>query len=325
MAKANLPPTYEDSLRGPRYDNYPQQSGYGLPGYGGPLPQPPAYISAPGLSTPQYPGHAGLYPGTRMTPCYTASGLPSIIPTAPLGMPTSTGDMDEFAYDRTWESTAIRHGFIRKVYMLLAAQLAVTVSIVAVFTFVEPVRMFVIRNPSIYWASLGVYFVTYLILVCCKGPRRRFPWNLLLLFVFTLAMSYMTGSIASYYETKAVFLALGITAIVCFAVTTFCFQTKVDFTSCGGLFCILAIVVMVTGIITAIMLSFQYVPWLHMLYAAIGAIVYTLFLAYNTQLLIGNRELALSPEEYVFGALSLYVDIVQIFLFLLQIGGAATD
>ena len=32
----------------------------------------------------------------------------------------------------------------------------------------------------------------------------------------------------SYYETKAVFLAMGITALVCVAVTIFCFQTKVD-------------------------------------------------------------------------------------------------
>lgn len=31
----------------------------------------------------------------------------------------------------------------------------------------------------------------------------------------------------SYYETKAVFLAMGITAVVCIAVTIFCFQTKV--------------------------------------------------------------------------------------------------
>ncbi|MEQ2236769.1 Protein lifeguard 3 [Ilyodon furcidens] len=80
----------------------------------------------------------------------------------------------------------------------------------------------------------------------------------------------------------------------------------------------------VTGIIAGIVLSFKYILWLHMLYAAIGAIVFTLFLAYHTQLLIGNRKHSISPEEYVFAALSIYVDIVQIFLFLLQIIGAST-
>uniref|UniRef100_A0A674CS61 Transmembrane BAX inhibitor motif containing 1 n=1 Tax=Salmo trutta TaxID=8032 RepID=A0A674CS61_SALTR len=287
MSKSDFPPAYEDALHGPRprHGNYPQP--------------PPAYGPYPAQSSAQYPGQAGYPLG------YPPSGMPYSIP---LGMPTSNPvEDDEFAYSTAWESISVRHAFIRKVYLILAAQLIVTVSIVAVFTFV------------------AVYFVTYCILVCCKGPRRRFPWNFVLLAIFTLAMSYMTGTISSYYDTKAVFLTIGITAIVCIIVTIFCFQTKVDLTSCGGLFSILAIVVLVTGIITAIVLSFKYVPWLHMLYAAIGAVVYTLFLAYNTQLLIGNRKLSISPEEYVFGALSLYVDIVQIFIFLLQLVGASTD
>uniref|UniRef100_A0A8C1LTR3 Transmembrane BAX inhibitor motif containing 1b n=1 Tax=Cyprinus carpio TaxID=7962 RepID=A0A8C1LTR3_CYPCA len=189
----------------------------------------------------------------------------------------------------------------------LAVQLFITSSIIAVFTFVP------------------VYLVTYLMLVCCEGPRRRHPWNLILLFIFTLTLSYMTGTISSYFDTKAVFLALGITAIVCIIVTIFCFQTKVDFTSCTGLLCALCVVLLVIGIITSIVLSFQYVPWLHMLYGACGAIVFTLFLAYHTQLLIGNRENTISPEEYVFGALSLYVDIVQIFIFLLHITGSSSE
>ncbi|TKS67441.1 Protein lifeguard 3 [Collichthys lucidus] len=103
------------------------------------------------------------------------------------------------------------------------------------------------------------------------------------------------------------------------------FIRKVDFTSCGGFLCIASVLLTIIGIVTAVVLSFQYVPWLHMLYAGIGAIIYTLFLVYNTQLLIGNRELAISPEEYIYGALSLYIDIVHIFLFILQVSGAATE
>ncbi|MCI4378806.1 hypothetical protein PGIGA_G00220430 [Pangasianodon gigas] len=235
------------------------------------------------------------------------------------------GSPEDYNLGALWENKSIRHAFIRKVYLILAAQLLVTASIVAVFTFVDPVRLFVIQYPVIYWVSLGVFLVTYLVLVCCEQARRRFPQNLVLLFIFTLAMSYMAGTISSYYETTAVFLAVGITALVCVVVTVFSFQTKVDFTSCTGLFCVLGIVVFITGIITAIVLSFQYIQWLHMLYAALGAIVYTLFLAYDTQLLLGNRAYSLSPEEYVFGALSLYTDIIQIFLFLLQITGSSSD
>ncbi|XP_076118906.1 protein lifeguard 3 [Alosa pseudoharengus] len=319
MWKSDLPPSYEES-RNHQYSHqhgmYPQPPGYGYPAYGVP-PQPAM----------PYPSQPGTQPhtGMRQGPGFPASGFPSIIPTFLSSPIPNNRETDVFASAGVWESRSVRHAFIRKVYLILAAQLIVTVSIVAVFVFVHPVRLFVVQNPGVYWASIVLYLVTYLVLVCCEGPRRRFPLNLVLLAVFTLAMSYMTGTISSYYDTKAVFLALIITAVVCVIVTIFCFQTKVDFTSCTGLFFVLAMVVLVTGIITAIVLSFQYVPWLHMLYAAIGAIVYTLFLAYDTQLLIGNRSYAISPEEYIFGALSLYVDIVQIFTFLLQLTGSSSD
>ncbi|KAG7273501.1 hypothetical protein CRUP_015877 [Coryphaenoides rupestris] len=147
--------------------------------------------------------------------------------------------------------------------------------------------------------------------------------QLLLTAGITLALSYMAGAISSRYDTKSVFLALGITAVVCIVVTLFCFQTKVDVTKYQGLFCVLGIVMLVTGIITTIVLSFKYMPWLHMLYAAMGAIIYTLFLMYHTQLVIGNRKHSISPEEYVFAAITIYVDIIQIFLLLLQLIGAA--
>lgn len=224
----------------------------------------------------------------------------------------------------SWDDKAVRHAFIRKVYAIISLQLLVTVGIIAVFTFVEPVYTFVRKNPAVYYASYAVFFVTYIVLACCQGPRRRFPWNVILLSIFTLAMSFMTGTIASFYSSKAVMISMGITAIVTIAVTVFCFQTKVDFTSCAGLFSVLGIVLFITGIVTAIVLAFKYIYWLHMLYAAIGAVVFTLFLAYDTQLVIGNRKHTIHPEEYVYGAMKIYTDIVYIFINLLQIVGSRT-
>uniref|UniRef100_A0A3Q1EV60 Transmembrane BAX inhibitor motif containing 1a n=1 Tax=Acanthochromis polyacanthus TaxID=80966 RepID=A0A3Q1EV60_9TELE len=212
----------------------------------------------------------------------------------------------------TWAGlTSSTYLYVFQVYLILACQLLVTTAIVAIFTFVRPVTDFVHRYPAVYWVSYAVYFITHIVLVCCKGPRglccfQLYKTKYVHFSLQTLALSYMTGSISSYYNTKAVFLAVGITAVVCIAVTVFCFQTKVDFTKCQGLFCVLGIVMFVTGIITAIV----YFP--------------ENFLAYHTQLLIGNRKHSISEEEYVFAALSIYVDIVQIFLFLLQIIGAST-
>ena len=45
------------------------------------------------------------------------------------------------------------------------------------------------------------------------------------------------------------------------------------------------------------------------------------FLAYDTQLVLGNRKHTISPEEYITGALQIYTDIVYIFTFVLQLMG----
>ncbi|XP_013996325.1 protein lifeguard 3 isoform X2 [Salmo salar] len=303
MSRSDFPLGYDDShspLYGPQGGNYPPPPAYGFPANGGPPSGQPSSFYPPGPHGPPYPGQpagypAGPYPGQPYPggPGYNNQPMmPPMPPIIPPTMPSSalSGDGEGFAAG-SFDSLKVRHSFIRKVYMILASQLLVTVAIVAVFTFVGSVKKFVIANPAVYWASFAVYFVTHIVLVCCKGPRRKFPWNVILLAIFTLAMSYMTGTISSYYDTKAVFLALGITVIVCIITTVFCFQTKI--------------------------------PWLHMVYAAIGAIVYTLFLAYHTQLLLGKGKNSISPEEYVFAALSIYIDIVQIFMCLLQLIGAA--
>ncbi|XP_063144939.1 protein lifeguard 3-like [Candoia aspera] len=303
MSRPTAPPSYED-----RNPLYPPPGG----GYPGAYPQPPPY----GGGYPQPGGYS--QPGGYPQPV-------APMPAVPMNMGDSyiidSGGDSGFHVD-DWDDKKVRHSFIRKVYSIISVQLLVTVGIISVFTFVEPVSTFVRRNIAVYYSSYAVFLVTYLVLVCCEGPRRRFPWNLILLSVFTLAMGFMTGTIASIYSTKAVLIAMIITAIVSITVTIFCFQTKVDFTSCTGLFCVLGIVVMVTGIITAIVLAFKYIYWLHMLYAAIGAIAFTLFLAYDTQLVLGNRKHTISPEEYVYGALKIYTDIVYIFTFLLQIVGS---
>lgn len=45
------------------------------------------------------------------------------------------------------------------------------------------------------------------------------------------------------------------------------------------------------------------------------------FLAFDTQLLMGSKRYTISPEEYVFATLNIYLDIIYIFSFFLQIFG----
>ncbi|XP_010789852.1 fas apoptotic inhibitory molecule 2b [Notothenia coriiceps] len=221
----------------------------------------------------------------------------------------------------TWDDKTIRRIFIRKVYAILMVQLFVTVAIVSLFSFCAPVRYFIQTHPGLYMASYLVFFATYIALSCCGDLRRQFPWNIILLVLFTLSMASMMGFMSSFYNTKSVVLCMGITSLVCLSVTMFSFQTKIDVTSYHGVLFSLCIVMLLCSITLSIAIPFGYVPWLHALYAVGGAILFTLFLAFDTQLLLGNKRYSISPEEYVFATLSLYLDIIYMFSFLLQIFG----
>ncbi|GFH20908.1 uncharacterized protein HaLaN_18115, partial [Haematococcus lacustris] len=51
-----------------------------------------------------------------------------------------------------------------------------------------------------------------------------------------------------------------------------------------------------------------------------GASLFSLYLIYDIQMLMGgNHKYKLSPDEYVLGAITLYLDIINLFLHILQV------
>ena len=62
-------------------------------------------------------------------------------------------------------------------------------------------------------------------------------------------------------------------------------------------------------------------------YGSIGALIFSLYIVYDTQLMMGGKhKYALSPEEYIFAALNIYLDVVQLFMYILMIvGGSRSD
>ena len=58
-------------------------------------------------------------------------------------------------------------------------------------------------------------------------------------------------------------------------------------------------------------------------YGSAGALIFSLYIVYDTQLMMGGKhKYSLSPEEYVFASLNLYLDIINLFMYILMIIGA---
>uniref|UniRef100_A0A671QAF8 Protein lifeguard 2 n=1 Tax=Sinocyclocheilus anshuiensis TaxID=1608454 RepID=A0A671QAF8_9TELE len=236
-----------------------------------------------------------------------ASAPPSYEEATAGGSPCYSGAYpgdSEMLTEFSWDDQNIRRIFIRKVYTILMLQLSVTLAFVAVFIFCEPVKYYIQTNPGWYWASYEIF----LHITRCQ--------------VFDRPISYLNISpLSSYYNTKSVIICLGITALVCLAITIFSFQTKIDITSYQGVLLVFCTVLFICGLVLAVILLFGYVPWLHAVYAALGAILFCMFLAFDTQMLMGKKQYTISPEEYIFATLSIYLDVVYIFSFFLQLFG----
>ena len=61
-----------------------------------------------------------------------------------------------------------------------------------------------------------------------------------------------------------------------------------------------------------------------LIYACLGALLFSVYLVVDTQMMMGGKhKYTISPEEYIFAALNLYLDIINLFMYILQIVAAA--
>ena len=113
-----------------------------------------------------------------------------------------------------------------KVYGILSVQLFITFGFILTFALTDGTKEFARNNPWVIWASFIVSFASIITLSCCGDFRRKFPHNFICLGIFTIAQSIPLGIVSAFYDTKIVFLAVLITAIICVALTAFAWQTS---------------------------------------------------------------------------------------------------
>lgn len=216
-------------------------------------------------------------------------------------------------------SKQVRHGFIRKVYSLLTIQLIITVAIISIFAFTD-LREWGRTNewfyPVAFIASIGLL----LVIVCAGELRRKHPINLIILFAFTVAQSLIASAITVAYDTDIIALAGAITILLTVALTIFATQVRYDFTAKFGAL----IIIFLVGASMILIASFfpQTMAKYRLFIAGFMAIMMGMFIVVRTQMIVGGtHSLQISPEEYVFAAITLYLDIVNMFIYILMLLG----
>jgi FtsH-binding integral membrane protein len=106
---------------------------------------------------------------------------------------------------------------------------------------------------------------------------------------------------------------------VTFGISVYACTTKTDFTFFGGLlFSLLSCLIILT------LFSFFF-EFLNAIICIFGVLLYSLYLLYDTQLLLGKFGVEYSVDDYILASLNIYLDIIQIFLYILEILGRMSD
>merc|ERR1712232_1179551 len=207
-----------------------------------------------------------------------------------------------------------RQAFVQKVYGILSVQLGLT------FGIALP-----IATADMAWldANRWLMYVAYAGLVimlcsmCCFQPQMRtFPTNYGFLGLMTASMAILVGFASASYTWQSVALAVSVTAAIFLLMTLYACNTSRDFTGSGPyLFAVLCTLMLFSLIVIVLSAVGIGVSWLVLFLDLVGVLLFTFYIIYDPQLILGGKhEAEFSIDDYTFAALSLYLDVMNLFL-----------
>lgn len=206
-----------------------------------------------------------------------------------------------------------------KVFSILGIQLLFAAALIAWFVLHEPTKQYFQTNGAIWlYVALAVGIISFMVLACVESARRSFPFNFILLTLITVGYGLIAAIFSAQASTVVVLCAFGATALATFVIILLAKYSPFDLTNCGCALCILALLhLLMTTILILVLVPAGYASTANMIIAGSGAFLVSLYMIYDIQLIMGGRSNELSPEEYILGAALLYIDILQIFQYML--------
>lgn len=218
---------------------------------------------------------------------------------------------------------------MRFVYLWMGLGLTVT-AIVAAFLNSSPTIMrSLYTNSSLLWGAIIAQFVVVIALTW--GLQKMSPSVAGIMFLVYSALTGITvGMVVSFYTTSSVAMAFGTTAVLFGAMTIFAFTTKIDLTQFRTFFIMGLIGLLVATLLNVFIFRSE---GFNLALSYFGVVLFTGLTAYDTYKI---KKMAESPEFAmqgsdavlrlsIYGALNLYLDFINLFLYLLRILGTRRD
>ena len=228
--------------------------------------------------------------------------------------------MENYSTTRVVEQSMVASLF-KSTYMQMAA--ALTVTALTAFFLSESLsfQLMIINNPSIMWiaifAELGV--VMWL-------SARLFSMSMTsatLLFILYSVLNGVTLSVIFLvYEMDVIATTFGVTAGMFFVTSLIGYITRMNLSKLGSVFMMLLIGIIIATVVNIFVGS----ETLYWIITYVGVVVFVGLTAYDTnklkQLYLEHGDNGEAGQKLaLMGALTLYLDFINLFLFLLRIFG----
>jgi FtsH-binding integral membrane protein len=205
---------------------------------------------------------------------------------------------------------AERATLVRRTYGLVFLSVIVTM-LGAAFAFSqESVMTAVMQHPFIAFICL------FIPLIMAQRQARVFPQNIILTFLFTFVEGIFIAPFLLMAERSAPG-AVSQAALLTFAtfgvLSLYAVFSRRDFSAWGSFFMIGLFVLIIASLINVFVGSAAGALWI----SAVGVLVMAGLLVFDTWRLL--RSGMLGPDDYVLAAVNIYLDLLNMFLFILSL------
>jgi FtsH-binding integral membrane protein len=208
-----------------------------------------------------------------------------------------------------------------QVYGWMAGALSLTAAVAYYIARSPAIFETIFKNPA-YVAAIVIMQLGLVLAITFLLHRMSFVTALILFATYAVSMGVTMSAILFAYQSSSVYAAFLVTAGMFTAMALYGYFTEADLTSIGSI----GIMVLFGMILAMVINMFLQSPGMAYVISAVGVVVFSLLIAYDTQKIkeISRRymmEREMAHKVALFGALTLYLDFINLFISLLQFMG----
>ncbi len=211
--------------------------------------------------------------------------------------------------------------FMYAVYGWMSCALIITASTAYYVAATPAIFLFIHNNPTVlimlFLAQLG-----FVIALAVFLTRMTFVMALAMFLLYAMSLGLTLSSIFYIYTESSIVSTFVTTAGMFGVMCLYGYMTRSDLTTIGNMS-----IMMMFGLIIGLLVNmFLRNPMVDLVLSGIGVVVFVLLTAYDTQKIKRSASRMLADRQMlakvsILGALTLYLDFINLFLFLLRFMG----